>query len=162
MNPVTAAVLKAGIVSQEMLNEMRRFSPTLGPDATAAEVPVDLETAARLVEEALGSAQYVLMRETDLEVIRQYVETAQGGTLHVVDEDETTSADIPVTFGRTPIGEYIIAWKSESIADVMTNGATYLVDGDAQVYFQDVRELFFGEQKAFMVCAPVGFHEPTN
>ena len=37
---------------------------------------------------------------------------------------------------------------------MLTNGRTYLVVDDTHVFFKDVRELFFGEQKAFMVCTP--------
>jgi hypothetical protein len=151
MNPITEAVLKAGLVSPEMLREMRRFSPVL--DEAETDAPADLETAARLVELALQSEQYVFIRETDLEVLHQYAMTTESGVLHVETDSETV--DVPVVYGRTPIGEFIVPWKSESIKELMTNGLTYLVTATAQrVFFHDVRELHYGTHKAFMVCVP--------
>jgi hypothetical protein len=152
MNPLTEAVLKAGLVSPSMLREMKRISPVIDPEAEAEE-PKSLEEAVKLIDDALQSEQYVLVRETDLEVVRQYADTVRTTVLHVEVEDGTES-DMDVTYGKTPLGEFIIAWKSESIRDMMTNGLTYLVENGTHVFFKDVRELFFGEQKAFMVCVP--------
>lgn len=152
MNPITAAVLKAGLITPTQLQEMKRFSPAIDPDAEAGE-PADLETAASLVEQAFQSEEYVLIRETDLEAVRQYVETASLGMLHLEMGDEV--ADLEVKYGKTAGGEFIVAWSGESIAAAMTNGQTYLqVPPSSHVFFKDVRELFFGEQKAFMVCKP--------
>lgn len=150
MNPITEAVLRAGIISPSQLAEMKRISPVIDREAQVGE-PLDLEVAARIVSEALESEQYALVRETDLEVVRQYAETTTTGILHV--EEGTESTDFEVTYGRTPMGGFIIAWKSESIAGMMTNGQTYLVVGAERVFFKDVRELFFGAKKAFMVCS---------
>ena len=152
MNPITAAVLKAGLISPAMLREMKRISPSLDQDAEA-ETPVDLDMAAKLVEDALQSEKYVIVRETDLEVLRQYTTTAQQTILHV-EPEPGEGVDIEVSYGKTPIGEYIIAWRSDDLQVLMTNGLTYLVEGTTHVYFHDVRELFFGEQKSFVVCSP--------
>lgn len=150
---MTQAVLRAGLVNENQLAEMKRWAPpSLDPDAVVEE-PKTLEEAATLVSEALQSEGYVLMRETDLAVLKQYVETMQRSILHLV-PDESSEGDIDVTFGRTPLGEYIIPWRSESIRDMMTNGVSYLIDGGHRVFFNDVRELFFGPEKAFMVCKP--------
>lgn len=152
MNPVTAAVLKSGIISPEMLQEMKRFSPSLNKDAETSE-PVALEEAAGIIEAALQSEQYVIVRETDLEAVRQYAATTRSGILHL-EIDDAQQGDAEVTYGKTPLGDYIIAWLSDSVEGMMTNGLTYLVEDGAHVFFKDVRELFFGEQKAFMVCVP--------
>jgi hypothetical protein len=150
---MTEAVLRAGLVTEKQLKEMKRWAPpSLDPDAVAEE-PKSLEEAATLIGDALQSEGYVLMRETDLEAVRQYVETSNRSILHI-ELDGAEGQDIEVTFGKTPIGEYVIAWKSESIHDAMTNGLTHLRDGTANVFFRDVRELFFGATKAFMVCVP--------
>ncbi len=149
MTPLTNAVLKAGIVSPEMLKEMQRFNPGL-KEAHASETPVDLETASSLIVSALNSEEYVLVRETDLEAVRQYLATMRGGLLHLDTGEQNT--DIDVSFGKTKLGEYVIAWTSESIEQMMTNGLSYLVEDDKRVFFKDVRDLFFGDQKAFMVC----------
>jgi hypothetical protein len=151
MTPLTTAVLKAGVVSPDMLKELQRFNPALRGEE-AAETPVDLETAGNLIAAALNSEEYVLVRETDLEAVRQYLATMRDGCLHLDSGQQDT--DLDVSFGKTPLGEYIIAWTNDPIAEMMTNGLTYLVENGKRVFFKDVRELFFGDQKAFMICAP--------
>lgn len=152
MHPIIDVILKAGLLSKQQLEEMKRISPVIDRDAEVGE-PVDLELASRLVLDALEREEYVLVRETDLEVLRQYASSAKSGALYIEGEDGHTSFD--VTFGRTTMGDYVIAWRGESIKELMTNGLTHLLDGVEPIYFQDVRELFFGEQKAFMVCVPL-------
>lgn len=149
---MTKAVLDAGLVNKAQLDEMKRWSPVIEADAEAVP-PKTLEEAAALVSEALQSEGYVLLRETDLEIVRYYVATTTAGKLHIeLESGECT--DVDVTYGKTRLGEIIIAWRSESIKDALVNGATYLVEGDTHIFFRDVREVFFGGQKAFMVCIP--------
>jgi hypothetical protein len=166
MKAIMTAVLKAGLLTPEMLKEFKRFSPVVDREAETGE-PMGLEDAAALIEAAIQSEQYVLLRETDLEIVRQYADTARRSVLHVEHDGEVS--DIEVSYGRTPIGEFIIPWRSESIRDMLTNGQTYLVvaatevrawlpdpyqaEGQVRIFFKDVREVFFGEQKAFMVCS---------
>lgn len=149
---MTQAVIAAGLVNQAQLDEMKRWNPALAPVVDEVPPPKTLEEAAELVVEALQSEGYALVRETDLEVVHQYAATVTRGTLHL--EVGTEGTDFEVTYGKTPIGEFIISWRSESIKDAMVNGQTYLIDGNTRVFFNDIRELFFGEQKAFMVCVP--------
>jgi hypothetical protein len=149
MTPLTKAVLKAGVVSPAMLKEMQRFNPALKGEE-AAEEPVDLDTASSLIVSALNSEEYVLVRETDLEAVRQYLSTTRTGLLHLDSGQQDT--DVDVTYGKTPLGEYIIAWVSDSIETFLTNGLSYLEEDGKRVFFKDVRELFFGDKKAFMVC----------
>lgn len=151
MHPIIDVVLKAGLISKQQLEEMKRFSPVIDREAEVGE-PVNLELASRLVADALEREEYVLVRETDLEVMRQYASSSATGVLHIESDGDITS--FAVTFGRTKLGDYIIAWKGESIKELMTNGTTFLLYNMEEIYFQDVRELFFGEQKAFMVCKP--------
>jgi hypothetical protein len=155
---LTQAVLRAGLVTEAQIAEMKRWAP---PSLSADDVPEEPKSLAEsvaLINDALQSDGYVLMRETDLEAVRQYAATSQRSILHLEPEG-VEAQDIEVTYGKTPIGEYIIAWHSESIQDLLTNGLTYLVvrptDGSVErVFFKDVRELFFGTTKAFMVCVP--------
>jgi hypothetical protein len=118
------------------------------------------------IEEALQDEGLVLTRETDLEVINYFLSTAGRGILHIVMEaegEEDQTADIECVYGMTALGEYIIQWRSDSIEDVMTNGKSYLQptpgpmrlvpEGDP-VYFSRVREVFFGQTKAFVICTP--------
>jgi hypothetical protein len=151
VNPLLEAVLRAGIISPAMLRELRRFNPGLAPGLEATEEPLELEHAARLVSDALQTEQFVLVRETDLSVVKQYVSSPQTGLLRV-ELDDGTSTEFAVTYAKTALGEYVFAWRGENLREAMTNGLTHLMSVETDVYFKDVRELFFGEQKAFMVC----------
>jgi hypothetical protein len=118
------------------------------------------------IEEALQGEGLVLTRETDLEIVQEFLKTQRPGLLHVVIEDPEEGdhdADIECDYGVTKMGEYIIKWHADSIEDVMCNGKTYLqplmpgmklVPEGAPVYFSNVREAFFGDWKAFVVCQP--------
>lgn len=159
-SPITTAVLKSGLIHPSYLNEFKRWgAPIEIPEDMPTSPPKTLDEAAVAIEEALQSEGQVLTRETDLEVLRQYLETQVSGVLHVEIDGESSSsfADIPVSFGLTRTCDYIIPYKSESILDEMTNGLTYLRgqgDGGPKVFFSAVRELFFGETKTFMLCTP--------
>jgi hypothetical protein len=157
MNPMTEAVLKAGLITSNMLREMKRFSPTLDREAEVEE-PKELELAAKIIADALESADYTIVRETDLGVLQQYMDTATKGTL-VMEDDLGEKVRIEVTYGKTKTGEYVLPWRSESIGHSMVLSTTYLeladgYAGETEVRFADVRELYFGTQKAFMLCIP--------
>jgi len=160
-SPITNAVIKAGLIHPDYLKEFQRWGAPIEVPEILPETPKDMESAARAIEEALQSEGQVLTRETDLEVLHQYLNTQTQGVLHVeIDaaDDMVNSADIPVSFGVTPNLEYIIPYRSESITEEMTNGLTYLRRYDdtsgPKIFFSSVRELFFGETKAFLLCTP--------
>lgn len=156
---MTKAVLKAGLITPNMLREMKRFSPFIDRDAEVEE-PKELEAAAKIIADALESQEYTIVRETDLDVLRQYIESHVDGTLHVEDVAEEEPMEFEVSYCVAKTGEYIIAWTADSIADLLTNGATYLRTAVGSngfirdVHFKDVRELWYGEKKAFVVCVP--------
>jgi hypothetical protein len=150
---MTKAVLKAGIITPNMLAEMKRFSPFIDR-AAEAEAPKELEQAAKIVADALEAQEYTLIRETDLDILQQYVESHLEGMLHVEVVEEKLPAEFAVTYCVSKTGEYVIAWTGESIEDVLTNGMTYLRTGVREVFFEDARELWYGEKKAFVVCMP--------
>lgn len=166
MNPLTSAILKTGIIDENMLREVRRFGAPIEPSEAETPVPPrTAEEAAMLLEEALQSEGLVLTKETDLEVLRAYTQTNRRGLLHLevdagfeLGESVESTSNIDVSFGQTKTGDYIIPWFADSIAEMMTNGRTYLIDdalkGDQKVYFSVVRELYFGNVKSFMVCVP--------
>lgn len=156
MNSIATAVLSTGLVDPQIIEELRRWGalPTdLTVDGPAPRTP---EEMAVRIQSALESEGFVLVRETDLAILDQYTTTLSQGTLHLVlDVDaEMQDADVPITFGRTSLNEYIVPWRSAGIQEVLTNGMTYLIDGEHRVFFRHVRELFFGDTKAFMICIP--------
>jgi hypothetical protein len=155
MHSIAQAVVKSGILSPETLAEFKRWGFQVEGDAT--DLPRKPEEVVSAIEEALQDEGLVLTRETDLEAINCFLQTSQHGVLHVVVEGETDeSADIDCLFGRTPLGEYIIKWHSDSIEDVMTNGKTHLKlwPTNDEVFFTRARELYFGRVKTFVVCTP--------
>jgi hypothetical protein len=166
-SPITQAVLKSGLISKEQLAEFRRWKAPIEIPEKLPEPPKSIEEAAQAIEQALESEGFIISRETDLDILRQYLNSQKQGLLHVeISTDDITvesKADIPVTYGTTVYGMFILPWTSESIVEEITNGMTYLevdweVPGVATVkrrfYFEHVTELFFGQQKAFIVCRP--------
>lgn len=157
------AVLKAGVIDANTLAQFKKFGAPIDPDAQVEE-PKDLETAAAIIGDVLESEGYVVVRETDLQVFNQYVETSQKGMLHLavvsdVEPSGLTTTDIEITYGKTKMGELIIAWHTESIEDLLTDGNSYLEAEGVRIFFNSVRELYFGNIKAFMVCS-VSVREP--
>lgn len=156
MNPLTAVAVRTGLVPPEALKEFARYRTPLDLEAlpTPPKQPYTLDEITSLLDEALQSEGLVAVRETDLNILHEYLATALSGVLHVavVLGEEERATDVDVRYGKTPLGEYIIAWQAESIWEMLCNGHTYLREADQRVYFQDARELFFGEQKAFLVC----------
>lgn len=155
MSQLTDIIIKSGIIPENVLNEVRRWGLPTGeaqpPNEFQADMPV--QKLCDAIDEAIQSEGYVLTRETDLEAIGQYLNSMTKGSLHVVLEDESTS-NFEVHFGRNAIGEFIIPWRSDSITDLLTNGETYLKIGKEKVFFSNARELFYGNNKAFVVCTP--------
>lgn len=154
MHGLTKVILTSGLIPKESLAEFQRwgFLPTgTIPDLPKPETPDQL---IQNIERALQEEELVVVRETDLESLNRYLTTMKQGSLHVVTPDSV--GDFPVMYGQTELGEYIIPWSSDGIEEVMTNGETYLQydqgPAKARVYFSSMRELFYGDVKAFIVC----------
>jgi len=156
MKPVAIAVVRSGLVNNDVMTELRRwgFPVELVQEDKILKNPRQIVD---LIQNALESADQVKISETDLDVLSRYIDPRyrREGTLVAKDGDQ--KAVSKVTFCVTTLGEYAIPWVSESIFELMTNGETYLrfknIEGENErIKFIDVREVFFGEQKAFMVC----------
>lgn len=154
MNSLAAAVLRSGLLDQETVNEFRKWGSPIEFPERLPPFPRNPSEVVILLEEALQSEGFVLTKETDLEILSAYMTTQKQGGLHLSVGDQSTNFE--VTYGMTTSGEYILPWRSETIQEEMTNGQTHLCLRDGtEIYFKDVRELFFGEVKAFMVCRPL-------
>jgi len=151
---LTPIVIRAGILSADMVSELQRW----GLPVEFTDTDSVLETPDQVVEaiqEAIESRDLVELRDTDLDAIRQYVFHQTKGKLHLHDTITDQSSQMECYYSKTSLGEYLIPWRAESIQALMTDPGSYLKEGSGQrVYFHDVRELFFGELKAFMVCVP--------
>ena len=161
MKPFSAAIVEAGILPANSLAELQRFSPGLELPAAPVDALPLTDAAARLTR-VVQEGEDIVIQETDLDAVSIYLKTQRQGVLHIElsGAPDYAVADFPVMYGRTKLGEYIIAWGSTNIADVMVHPETYLmvypetyllIDSE-KVYFEDVRELYFNDTKAFMVC----------
>jgi hypothetical protein len=162
-NPLADAAIQAGLIPAESLAEMQRWRAPIDIPDEIPEPPKTLEEASEKIRNVLESQGFILTRETDLNILQQYLNTQHSASLHVElpkeagDEFTTSKADFPVVFGKTKLGEYILPWQGDNLRSEMTNGLTYLhVDGQ-RIFFNEVREVFYGEFKAFMVCTASSF-----
>jgi len=158
MKPIAVAVVRSGLVDPAVMEEIRRWGMPVEL-VSADKVLEDPRQIVDLIQNALEGDDQVKISETDLDLLTRFLDPKyrREGTLVVKDGDQKATSK--VMYCTTPLGEYAIPWMSESIGELMTNGGTYLRyktgEGDNEyIKFQDVREVFFGDQKAFMVCLP--------
>ena len=104
------------------------------------------------VEKALEEEEMVLIRETDLQVIPLFLANNYAGVLHIEVADPPAKAEVPVRWALPPIGEFILPWLGETMVDILTNGLTWLEAQGGVFRFCDIRVVFYGEVKAFMIC----------
>jgi hypothetical protein len=152
--PVTKAVMEAGLVKESTVEQLRRW----GLLNTAAERK-NIESMQQVVDslrEAMEGEDAVAMRATDLDLIRQYLSSNKKGRLHVPADEDGKMATLTVEYSVTKMGTYIIPWTSESIKDLLLHEKTYLKTAEGlKVRFAYINELYYGDRKAFVVCAPL-------
>jgi hypothetical protein len=154
-NALVRAVLESGLVDGAALQEVQRWGVPI--EAVEVQRPSSLEELDSRIMQALESEGYALVRETDLEILRYYTTQQTDGLLFLAECPEAdVHPPIQVSFARLPTSEYILPWRSEGISGLLCNGASFLLDGPRRVFFRDVRELFFGDTKAFLVCVVDG------
>lgn len=150
MSELTKAVALSGAINTEMLAELSHWRlPIDLPEGDPFESP---EEAIAAIEEAMTGSEQVEIRTTDLDVLKQYLRTKRKGKLHLA--ASRGSGTIDIEFGVTVLGEYIIPWNADSIVDIMTNGESHILDVRRKVFVTSVVELYFGDNKAFMLCTP--------
>jgi len=153
MKSLARISIQAGLVSPDMLAEFRRWGFVDEGTVKSEEVPDTPEKLLHLLNAALEEEHMVIMKETDVDALKAYLDSMAPGHLHLVEGDR--SAHFPVTYGKLPSGEYLLPYRSDNVEELLTNTKTYLLDRDQmRVYFSEVRELFFGETKSFVACKP--------
>jgi hypothetical protein len=150
------AVLRAGIVPSEQLSELSRWNGFEVP--TTVKLEPDRRQALDDIREAIESKETVELRATDLDALRYYEANQQSARLYYsvpVAGGERKTTFVNVQYAKAPIGNYMIPWTDEDIFDLMLDEHTYLKpDGAPRVYMSNITELFYGENKAFMLCTP--------
>lgn len=157
MSDLAKAMAQSGALDASMLQEFAkwRLPGVVLPEDGMFDTP---EKAVEAIEDAMTSAEQVEVRVTDLDVLKSYLQTRKEGKLHIVNDEKGTKGTWNVTFGtikRPSHIDYIIPWNASSIEELLTNGQSYLLDEKKKVYFSLVTDLYFGEQKAFMLCTPI-------
>jgi hypothetical protein len=152
MREVTNIVRQAGLIDDSTLHELSRWAaPSVPPMGMQEDAePIDPARVPALIDEAMQSQEQVLSRETDLEVLHQYESTQREGRLRL----ETLAGEVAyadITYGKTPLGCYIIPWASESVKDVLADCAVSLEEDGSTVQLASPRELYYGSTKAFTV-----------
>jgi len=145
----TDVVLAAQLLPEALVEQMRKWR--LVPATNPSETLSDPEVIVARLREAVEGGDVVEMRDTDLDIVQHYLRHQEKGRLywHVGDARQY----VEVYFCRTPLGEYVLPWRDEPIRDLLLDPATYLIPtGQDRVYFSDVRDLWFGANKAFIVC----------
>lgn len=157
MRPVAVAVIRAGLVSQETLAEIRRWGLPIEL-VEENEVLKDVNKVVGAIQDALDSHEQVGLRDTDLDILQRFldVDNQHEGKLVLVDEDRKST--VKVIYCLTTLGEYVIPWRGDSIQELMLSPDTHMKvatkEGPKKVFFRDIRELYVGDRKAFMVCVP--------
>ena len=81
---ISEVVVKAGLVSPAKLSELQRWGapvPEVEDDQQASQSPIYPEEVVRAIDRALDDQGLVVVRETDLEALKQYVESMKPGRL---------------------------------------------------------------------------------
>lgn len=155
MSELARAVTQSGALDESMLRELNKWKlpGVVVPDGAGFTSP---EEALEAIEEAMTSANQVEVRVTDLDILKNFLQTRKSGKLHLVTEDGTKGT-LNVTFGtisRRNYVDYIIPWNNDSLEVILTNGESYLLDDKKKIFFSSVMDLYFEDTKAFMVCTP--------
>lgn len=162
MRPVSVAVVRAGIVPEAVLSEFKRWG--LPVELVSEEKLIRTpEGVANVIMDALESEDQVRTRDTDFDVLKRYLDPTFSiqAKLHL-DNGEGEKSTAKITVCKTRMGDFAIPWRSDSIAELIANGLTYLTyeeDGqNHKVTFNDVEEMYLGEHKVFMICKVVRPH----
>lgn len=156
MRPLAKAVIRAGLVDESVLSELKRWGCPIETSADGEAIE-DPDLVIRVLQDALDSYEQVRLQDTDLDIVQRWVDPGNQveGRLTMIDDE--LRATRKVIFCWTVMKEIALPWNADSIVDLLTNGETHLKYEDElgkhKVYFSDARELYIGDTKAFVVCS---------
>ena len=151
MNEIAKLMIRSGVLTEQQKTLFQKW----GMDMETTEPSIDdAMVFMKEMERALQDKDYVLVRETDFNTLRSYLSNQRMGKLHLV--SDTSESDIDISYAVMPTGEYVMPWNGDTVADLLANGKTFLWTDDGEVeHFVEVRELYYGEVKAFVACRPL-------
>ena len=157
MRPVAEAVVEAGLIDESVLKEMKRWGMTVEAEPDE-KLLGDMEATLQHIREAIESQEQVRIDETDLDLLCRFLDKEHKQSGRLIVKEGKRHQTMKVEFCRTHAGEYAIPWSDEETPYVLANGETHLkweAEGvQHDIYFMEVREVFFGKKKAFAVCTP--------
>ena len=116
--PVTRAILETGLFDEAAAAQLRRW----GLLTTVAEEQnfKDPDAVVDRIRQAMEGEDLVELRDTDLDVVRTYLNDRVKGKLCVpTPEDESRIVPLKLEYCLTKMGEYVIPWMSEGIQDLL-------------------------------------------
>lgn len=150
--PATQAMIDSGLIDSANIAQLKKWG-LLSGEGEPIEVLSSPNAIVDRIRAVLESA--VEMRDTDLDVIKLYIQKREKGKLHLPPETGTKTVPISIEYCKTKMGEYVIPWTSEDISDLLLDPRTYLKTADKKhIRFVDIRELYYDDVKSFIVCAP--------
>jgi len=165
MRPLGKAVIRSGLVDENIIAEMKRWGLPVHTDAELAgrdeqiEIIQDPDMIVKVLQDALDSADQVRLQDTDLDIVQRWVDPKKQITGKLFMKNGEDKATRKVIFCWTVMKEIALPWSSESIVDLLCNQETHLKFEDdkgvkRKLFFTDARELYIGDTKAFIVCTP--------
>jgi hypothetical protein len=152
MSKLGKAVAASGAIDEGMLQELQKWKVPLNlPDTV--ELETDVDAVISRIQEAISDKEMVEIRDTDLDLLKRFLRDRKKGRLYLVSDSTGEKTNFTIRYCVTSTGEYAIPWESESIEDMLVADGSYLKTDEGRVYFHTVRECFFGEHKAFIVCS---------
>jgi len=147
---VTKVIKNSGIIPENAMDELRKWkAPTvLARDSEPATV--EIEAVPHLIEKAIQEHDFVRIRETDLEVLQQYLRTQTPSRLTVEDISGGVQT-VDIVYGKTHLGDYIIPWADERISDFLADCVLTLEEGGRRITLYSPREMYYGDKKVFSV-----------
>lgn len=158
MSALSKAMIETGLLSSDVLAQFKYWGlGDVNPDAAPTTIKSLQEIVGQL-KEAIDSEDMVEIRATDLDIVHEYLSCQLKGRLTLPDYTTGKTNSFPITYSLTKLGEIVIPWASEDIRDLLIDPRACLKpvkgSGLPKYVFIDVRELFFGQSKAFLVCTP--------
>jgi hypothetical protein len=154
MSQIAQIFARHGLIPPEALKDFQRWQlPAVeGIDTDAAPPIVDGLVIAQEIRAFIESEDNSQFRETDLDMLGQFRQHNQPGTLVLCDEDEENDP-IDVTVWITKSNDFVIPFSSKDLELILTNGFTYVRAGNRDLYPTRVRDFYYADAPVFMMLS---------
>lgn len=152
------ALSRAGLLPPGMVAQVRRWGIQVA-EPLELEPPLGPAQVVDALEEAFQAPSRSEL-VTDPDLWRRYLDTATPATL-VLELDDGQKTSVELHAGQHLDGSWLVPWTGSDPIDILTNGRSHLVVQASRYFFGDVREFYYGAQKAFLRCF-VATTEPVD